>query len=112
MRVAVRDLRVRLASRRFDVIEIFSADRFDEFAVDKVADTKKHLGHTKLARRNIQRFLDFARNDKEGIRSTNWPSMKLRTWSRSVRMRSENKRIPEASRIARARSGRMRLPFG
>ena len=34
--VAVRDLRIRLARRRLDVVEIFAADRLDELAVDEV----------------------------------------------------------------------------
>ena len=45
VRVAIRDLRVRLASRRFNVIEIFPADRFDELAVDKVADLERLGAH-------------------------------------------------------------------
>jgi hypothetical protein len=44
-------------------------------------------------------------------RPTNWPSIKLRIWNRSVRMQSENKRILEASRIARAHWVPMRLAF-
>src|SRR5439155_17066272 len=46
------------------------------------------------------------------IGSTNSPLMKLRTWSRSVRMQSENKRILEGSRIARAHGVQAVLAFG
>jgi len=46
------------------------------------------------------------------IGSTNSPLMKLRTWSRSVRMQSENKRILEGSRIARAHWVQAVLAFG
>lgn len=37
-RVAVRDLRIRLAGRRFNIVEVSSADRLDKFAVDEVLD--------------------------------------------------------------------------
>ena len=36
--VAVRDLRIGLARRRLDVVEILAADRLNELAVDKVSD--------------------------------------------------------------------------
>ena len=37
-RLAIGNERIRFAGRRFDVIEIFSAERLDELAVDEVAD--------------------------------------------------------------------------
>src|SRR3954452_20120165 len=36
--VAFRNLRIRLARRRFDVVEIFCADRLNELAIDEIAD--------------------------------------------------------------------------
>jgi hypothetical protein len=38
VRVAVGHLRIGLASGRFDVVEISTTDRFDEFAADKILD--------------------------------------------------------------------------
>ena len=37
-RVAVRDLRIRFASRRLDVVEILAANRLDKLTVDKILD--------------------------------------------------------------------------
>src|SRR5207248_3311128 len=39
-RIAIRNLRIRFARRRLDVVEIFSAKRRKELAVDEVADLK------------------------------------------------------------------------
>ncbi len=39
-RVAVRDLRIRLARRRFDVVEIFSTDRLSKLAIDEISDLR------------------------------------------------------------------------
>src|SRR5207248_10144826 len=36
VRVAVRHLRIRFASPRFNVVEVFSTDRLDKLAIDKV----------------------------------------------------------------------------
>ena len=39
------DLRIRLARRRLDVVEIFAADRLNELAVDEVSDLEWFSGH-------------------------------------------------------------------
>ena len=44
-RVAVRDLRIRFASRRLDVVEILAAYRFGKLPVDKIADSLKLCVH-------------------------------------------------------------------
>ena len=44
-RVAVGDLRVRLARRRLDVIEILAADRLDEFTVDEILNSGRFSAH-------------------------------------------------------------------
>src|SRR6266699_1837905 len=36
--IAIRDLRIRLPRRRFDVVEIFSADRLNKLAVNEVSN--------------------------------------------------------------------------
>jgi uncharacterized membrane protein YphA (DoxX/SURF4 family) len=42
---AVGNLRVRLAGRRLDIVEIFAADRLDELAIDVVTDSLKSFLH-------------------------------------------------------------------
>ena len=37
-RVAVGNLRIRIASRWFDVVEVFGADRLDKLAIDKISN--------------------------------------------------------------------------
>src|SRR5205814_10246362 len=43
--IAVRDLRVRFASRRFDIVEISAGNRLDEFAINEVADLERLGAH-------------------------------------------------------------------
>ncbi len=44
-RIAVGDLRVRLSRRRFDVVEIFSADRLNELTIDEITDLEWFGAH-------------------------------------------------------------------
>src|SRR5439155_24575173 len=43
--VAVRDLRIRLSCRRFNVVEIFAANRFNELAIDNIPDLEWLSAH-------------------------------------------------------------------
>src|SRR5438034_168399 len=47
VRVTVRHLRIRFASRRFDVVEIFATDRLKKLAVDEIPDASQYFCHNK-----------------------------------------------------------------
>jgi len=45
VRIAIGDLRIGLTCGWFDVVEVSTADWFDEFAVDEVADLESISVH-------------------------------------------------------------------
>jgi hypothetical protein len=46
--VAIRDLRIRFASRRLDIVEVFSADWRYELTVDEILDLRWFGAHVRV----------------------------------------------------------------
>src|SRR5436309_3532093 len=74
VRVTVRNLRIRFASRRFDVVEIFATDRLKKLAVDEIPDASQYFCHNKQRAKRSSDCSTPLGTTKEG---TNSPPMKF-----------------------------------